>query len=102
MAADGVNSAALEKAHAAQPSNPLTGRFETHVNAKDWVILSPDGTEHRCRNLMLWLREHADLLDGTVIQAFDGFAKMKQTALGKRPKNKSYQWRGWRLKDWGD
>lgn len=102
LAARGVNSAALEKAQAALPNSPLTGRFETHVNAKEWVILSPDGKEHRCRNLMLWLRNHANLLDGTPKQAFDGFVKMKQTAIGKRSKNKSYQWKGWRLKDWDE
>ncbi|MNC21862.1 hypothetical protein D3C75_698480 [compost metagenome] len=102
LAASGVNDDALQKAHAAIPNSPLTGRFETHVNAKEWVIVSPVGQEFRCRNLMLWLREHEDLLDGTPKQAFDGFARMKQTALGRRKKGLVYQWKGWKLKSWSE
>lgn len=93
--------AALDKAHAVASSHPLTGRFETHINAKSWVIQSPDGTVYRCRNLMLWLRDHEDLLEGTIRQAWGGFSHIKATALGKR-KKKVYQWKGWRLLDWGD
>ncbi|MNB98836.1 hypothetical protein D3C75_460950 [compost metagenome] len=91
----------LEKAHIAAATNPLTGRFETHVNAKEWVIQSPTGEIFRCRNLMLWLREHEDMLDGTVRQAWDGITKIKYSMQGKR-KHPSRQWKGWRLLEWGE
>lgn len=97
----GTNTAALAKAHEMLPLRPLTGRFDTHIHAKDWVIQSPDGKIYECRNLKLWLRDHAELLDGTSDQAWDGIAKIKYTMQGKR-KNPSHQWKGWRLISWGE
>jgi len=101
IAAAGINTPAIQKAHEQLPHSPLTGQFETHMHAKTWVIQSPTGEVYRCRNLKLWLRENEDLLDGTVKQAWDGFAKMKASQLGrrKRPLN---QWKGWRLLEFSD
>lgn len=101
LAAAGVNSPALEKAHQALPNNPLTGRFDTHMHAKEWVLQAPDGTVYKCRNLMNWLREHENLLDGTVKQAWDGISKIKYSMQGKR-KRPHNQWKGWRLLEYGD
>lgn len=97
--AAGVYDEALAKAHEVAKHHPLTGRFDTHVNAKEWVLQAPDGQIYQCRNLMNWLREHADLLDGTPRQAWDGISKIKYTMQGKR-KNPSHQWKGWRLLDY--
>lgn len=91
----------LEKAHGVISTHPLTGPFETHIRATEWKIQSPDGQIYECRNLKLWLREHADLLDGTVAQAWDGITKIKYSMQGKR-KNPSRQWKGWKLLEWGD
>jgi hypothetical protein len=101
MHAQGVYAGTLEKAHEVAKTHPLTGRFETHMHAKEWVIQSPGGEIHRCRNLKLWLREHEDMIDGTVNQAWDGITKIKYSMQGKR-KNKSKQWKGWQLLEWGD
>ena len=92
---------ALKKAHKAIKTSPLTGHFETHSNAKTWKIQAPNGEIYECRNLMLWLDEHSDMLDGTVRQAWIGITKIKYSMQGKR-KNKSYQWKGWRLLEWAD
>lgn len=97
--ADGVYIGSLEKAHEAFPAHPLTGRFETNINARTWVIQAPSGEIYECRNLALWLREHAEMLDGTVTQAWDGITKIKYSMQGKR-KNKNSQWKGWRLIRW--
>lgn len=97
--ASGVYAGTLEKAWEVAKTHPLTGHFETHVNAKTWVIQAPDGTIYKCRNLMLWLEEHEEMLDGTVQQAWDGITKIKHSMLGKR-KYKNYQWKGWRLLAW--
>ena len=99
--ADGVYAGTLDKAHEAAKTNPLTGRFETHMHAKTWKIKSPAGEIFECRNLKNWLREHEDLLDGTVAQAWDGITKIKYSMQDKR-KFKSYQWKGWRLIEYGD
>ncbi len=97
----GINDKALKKAHEVRLHHPKTGRFDTHANAKEWVIQSPSGEIYNCRNLRNWLRKHEDMLDGTVSQAWDGISKIKYSMQGKR-KNKSYQWKGWRLIEWGD
>jgi predicted nucleic acid-binding Zn ribbon protein len=98
---EGKNDASLQKAHEMLGDSPLTGRFETHMHAKEWVIQSPSGDTYKCRNLKNWLREHEDMLDGTVNQAWDGISKIKYSMQGKR-KNPSYQWKGWRLNEWGE
>ena len=101
MYVEGKYEGALELAHEAAKISPLTGRFETHMHAKEWIICSPDGNVHKCRNLKLWLRDHEDMIDGTVSQAWDGITKIKYSIQGKR-KFKSYQWKGWKLLQWGD
>ncbi|RXZ78175.1 hypothetical protein EBB07_29410 [Paenibacillaceae bacterium] len=97
----GVNDEALKAAHEKLLTNPLTGRFSTHMHAKEWVIQSPTGEVYKCRNLKNWLRENEQLLDGTYKQAWDGISKIKYSAQGKR-KNNVYQWKGWRLLAWSD
>ena len=72
---------------------------EKHINAKHWIIQSPDGEIYDCQNLFFFIREHPDLFDGTERQAFDGFEKIKSSIEGKR-KNPSYTWKGWRLLDY--
>ena len=101
LAAQGVNDKALHKAQEAAKQSPLSGKFETNAIAKTWRIQAPDGQIYECRNLKNWLREHEDLLDGTVQQAWDGIVKIKYGMQGKR-KRPATQWKGWRLLEWGD
>ena len=101
MYINGVYAGTLEKAHEVAKTHPLTGRFETNMHAKNWKIQSPAGEIFECRNLKNWLREHEDMLDGTVAQAWDGISKIKYSMQGKR-KHPSGQWKGWRLLEWGD
>ena len=75
---------------------------EKHWIAKHWVIESPDGQVFECDNLLNFIRENPDLFDGTPRQAFDGFQKIKATMEGKRKKNPSRSWKGWRLLDYGE
>lgn len=97
----GVNKAATDKMVAARYSNPKLMPSPENINAKSWIIQSPDGAVYECRNLKNWLREHEDLLDGTVNQAWDGISKIKYSMQGKR-KRPCYQWKGWRLIAWSD
>lgn len=70
--------------------------------SKGWVICSPAGEVYECRNLLNFIREHPEMFDGTVKQAYDGFQKIKATDQGKRPRNKSKSWKGWTLISWSD
>jgi len=98
---NGIYDGTLERAHEVAKDHPLTGHFETNSNARSWKIQSPSGETYECRNLKLWLENHEDMLDGTVAQAWDGITKIKYSMQGKR-KSKSYQWKGWRLIEWGE
>lgn len=75
---------------------PIFQPDERNMNAKCWVIQAPDGQIYSCRNLKHWLRQHEDMLDGTVQQAWDGISKIKYSMQGKR-KNPCYTWKGWKL-----
>ena len=72
---------------------------EKHINAKHWIIKSPDGQIYDCQNLLYFIKQNPDLFDGTPKQAFDGFAKIKASIQGKR-KNPCYTWKGWHLISW--
>ena len=54
-----------EEAKAAQletnKTNPLTGKFETNIAAKDWHLRSPEGVTYHFRNLRHFIRTHRNL-----------------------------------------
>ena len=75
---------------------------ENNINSKYWVIQSPEGTVYGCQNLMHFLRTNQELYEGTPRQAMTGFAHIKATVLGKRTKNRTYSWKGWKLISWSD
>lgn len=102
MHESGIYDHVTEKMLKAKEKHAQEYQGELHWNAKNWVIQSPNGKVYECRNLHDFIRQNPDLFDGTLKQAFDGFIKMKQTAQGKRKKCKSYQWKGWRLLQWGE
>ena len=72
-----------------------------HINAKHWILLSPDGKIYECQNLQNFIRGNPDLFDGTLKQAYDGIIKIKASMQGKR-KNPCFTWKGWKLIDWND
>lgn len=96
-----ATAAALKVARDKLLQSPICQPDDHHHAAKEWVLQAPDGTIYRCRNLMCWCRDHADLFDGTARQAWDGISKIKYSMQGKR-KNISYSWKGWRLLEYGD
>lgn len=91
--------AALKKGTAAALRSPIAGPFETNRDALVWTIQSPDGVKHTVRNLNLWLREHADMLDGTPEQARAGIMQIKRSMEGKTKRSVG-SWKGWRLIEW--
>ena len=95
-------NAVAGKRLAAHAATPLSGGFETNASAKEWHLLSPDGTAYHFRNLALWLREHAELFDpadiAEVPQSKSGLTTRAQSRLGRlRPDRASRRetWKGW-------
>ncbi|MCM0759628.1 hypothetical protein M7775_13800, partial [Sporomusa sphaeroides DSM 2875] len=72
----------LKKGTPAAQASPIAGPFETNHNALIWVLESPEGEIYEVRNLALWLREHADMLDGTPEQAEAGIKQIKRSMEG--------------------
>lgn len=97
-AAAGMNDN-LRKGTPAAQTSPKAGAYETNQNALTWVIQAPDGQVYTVRNLSLWLRKHAEMLDGTPEQAKAGIIQIRRCVEGKT-KRAVTQWKGWRLLRW--
>ena len=83
---------------AAAMASPKSGAFETNVNAKIWVLRSPDNRIFTVRNLNHFIRTNPELFDGTMEQAETGIRAMRQWQTGKC-KRPVTQWKGWELLD---
>lgn len=90
------------KATEVAKKSPKSGRFETNINAKQWVLIAPDGTKHTCVNLSLWARAHTDLFglepgDKSAKKIVHGFTNLSQTFYGTR--SDVYSYKGWRIEE---
>lgn len=90
-----------EKSVKSRMKDPRFQKDENYIRAKTWIIMAPDGTIYKCRNLLHWCRTHEDLYEGTCKQAWDGLTKIKYSKQGKRKRGSS-QWKGWTLLGWGE
>ena len=97
-----------KKATAAAQKSPLSGRFETNINAKEWVLMDPTGKTYKCTNLRNWIRNNIKLFtdienaedDQKIVDRIShglGTAK-KNTIAGKS----GTTWYGWSVIGWGD
>ena len=93
----------------AAKKSPKSGRFESNINAKDWILISPSGEEFIVRNLLSWARENCELFekpptDRSAVQIRSGFAAIARTLEGKRGADGSkyrgaMTYFGWTLKE---
>lgn len=77
--------AALQLQHAAEAArnSPLSGPFETNINAKVWHVRTPDGEKITVRNMALWCRETFARPDSAIVS----FSRMSKALRdGKRPR----------------
>jgi len=49
----------------------------------------------------MWLREHADMLDGTPEQAYAGLMQCKRS-IQRKTKRAVWAWKGWRVLGLGE
>lgn len=79
--------------------SPRAGPYESNVNAKRWVVISPDGEVYRIKNLRLWCETSAELFaPHRWRNAYAGLRQVAAWLAGKRQRQVS-QWRGWTLRD---
>lgn len=97
-----------QKATAAAQKSPLSGRFETNINAKEWVIMDPTGKTYKFTNLRNWIRENIELFTDIENAADDpkivdrishGFSTAKRNTIAGKS---GTTWYGWSVIGWGD
>lgn len=79
----------LQQGTAAAQKSPLAGRYETHKDAKVWMLIDPDGNQIAVRNLLNWARDHTAEFgkppgDRSAAQIAGGFRAIALTMAGKR------------------
>lgn len=90
-------TANLAKGAAAALKSPISGPFETNINAQHWVLQSPDGHIHAFCNLALWCRQNAEaLFQRTPTQVKAGILSLKRSQQGKLPRAAN-SYLGWTL-----
>lgn len=68
-----------------------TGRFETNMHAKKWILTAPNGTVYKFKNLSLFIRNNPELFntDGND----ESVSKIVKALSGA--KSKGQRWHGW-------
>ena len=99
---DGIYENSIQNMHIGFSKKIQEITLERHWLSRHWVIQSPGGRIYECDNLLNFIRGNPDLFEGTVKQAFDGFQKIRATMEGKRIKNPSRSWKGWKLISCGE
>ncbi len=82
-------------------NNPRIGKFETNINAKEWILVDPNGKVYKIRNLKNWARQNCHLFEKetsekSATQIASGFIQIKKAAEGKR-KYMVRTYKGWTL-----
>lgn len=90
-------SAMLSKGTPAAQMSPKSGRFDTNINAKDWVLISPEGKRYECHSLINFIRKNPDLfgLDGSEESAkrfAHGIMTIKGNILHNRKGQTHFGW----------
>lgn len=87
----------LIRAHEEVIKSPNSGKFDTNVKAKTWILRDPKGKVYEANNLMNWCREQEGIaFEVDYMKFYRGIQGIKRTIQGKK-KRGSYQYRGWTL-----
>ena len=85
--------------------NPKLRATDSHIAAKEWILVGPNGQQYQFRNLKKFVREHADLFDAEDVNWKEPEGKPNQAwcrafqALSRlRPSCSKVlgEWNGWR------
>ena len=97
-----------KKGTAAAQKSPLSGRFETNINAKEWVLMDPTGKTYKFTNLRNWIRNNIELFTDIENAADDpkivdrichGLSTAKRNTIAGKS---GTTWYGWSVIGWGD
>lgn len=75
--------------------SPKTGRFETNMHAKNWILTAPNGTVYKFRNLSMFIRNNPELFD---VNGTDGDV-LKIVRQLSHIRNCNKKWHGWTIRE---
>ena len=89
----------LRKGTPAAQKSPKVGRFDTNVNAKDWILISPAGKRYECHSLKNFIRKNPEIFgiggtDEEVEKIANGLRAIKCNILHNR---KGQSFHGWTI-----
>lgn len=90
-----------QKATEAAKKSPISGRFKTNRNAKDWHLISPEGEHFYFHSLSFWLRENGKTFFGCEPDSREfqnvrsGIGGAKRAMMGKKYNCTTYK--GWKV-----
>jgi len=89
----------LRKGTLAALKSPNSGRFETNINAKEWMLISPEGKKYYCHNLTHWARSHCELFgfDNTELNSRRVSSGLRGAKRGYLGKKKTATYKGWQV-----
>lgn len=87
----------LKKGTPAAQKSPKSGRFDTNINAKDWVLISPEGIRYECHSMINFIRKNPELFgingdDESVNRCAAGIRTIKGNILHGR---RGHTYHGW-------
>ena len=91
----------LAKGSPSAQQSPIAGSFETNQNAKEWILVSPEGKEYNVKNLSLWCKNNSHLFNRTPAQIIAGIRQIKRYYQGKT-KRAVTSYLGWSLREKSD
>lgn len=89
----------LKKGTQAAMASPKSGRFETNVSAKDWILISPFGETYKCHSLTNFIRKNPQLfdIDGSDEEVNRVAAGIRSIKGNMKHNRRGHSYHGWTL-----
>lgn len=89
----------LKKGTQAAMASPKAGRFDTNINAKDWILVSPFGETYKCHSLTNFIRKNPQLfdIDGSDEEVNRVAAGIRSIKGNMKHNRRGHSYHGWTL-----
>lgn len=89
----------LKKGTQAAMASPKAGRFDTNINAKDWILISPFGETYKCHSLTNFIRKNPQLfdIDGSDEEVNRVAAGIRTIKGNMKHNRRGHSYHGWTL-----
>lgn len=89
----------LKKGTQAAMASPKAGRFDTNINARDWILISPFGETYKCHSLTNFIRKNPQLfdIDGSDEEVNRVAAGIRTIKGNMKHNRRGHSYHGWTL-----